>query len=1011
MDSARDCIFIRLDGPGTANVEHCPGCHGYNGPALYRCSDCHGGAMYCAVCIVARHEENPLHRVYKYVGSFFVKTPLLGHPIGSKCWSPERANAGFVALHSNGIHEVGVDFCGCDNAEAAGTHEIQLLRAGWFPATHERPQTCATLAVLDQFHHETLQAKTTMYDFYGILEKLTNNTGDKPPDRYHEWIRMCREYRHLMMLKRGGRARAYDSSGAAGTKSGELAVECPACPRPGINLPDDWESTPPEERHKFTLYLALDACFRLKRRLVSSELKDPALGTGWAYMVEDEEYRAYLRGVTDQKEMNTCSGLAALDHANTKFSRGYSTTGVVMGVCARHEFVQPNGVGDLQRGERFSNVDYVASSILRHKHPALWKLISYDIVCVWSKWFKERLKQLPPLVRIILMEGIMKYAIPKMHLRAHKLACHILYSLNLILGSAQVDGEGIERPWSMIGAVARSTQEMGPSARHGVLDYQWSNWNWQKLVTIVATLRRRMDNGKKEQARQKESFDTFTEEQRDRVPAWKQVVHDFEANPAAKNPYEVKVTGEFFRNGGEGALTRLWWLGLNEAEVRLQFTKEEELEAARGAASLHDVTPSKFMTLGLDLEEEQRRIRLQAELKKANTAGMQIDLAGMRSRLGRRLLRFRKLQATYTPAALQAIGDASIPEDVKVENMPLMLPSALTPVQRETCRAGLPHVEAVMRDAQCRVSLVRLRNQLHVKSRLLIYKKSHSRHQKRNTRSRTVVARNESKIRLHSEKYQMAWEAMRRLRADGDGEKLGWQRLRKDDIKCMEDAEDLERKAETRRKNAERRKKRIEELRDHGLLPAEDDGDSSDDVEDGVRGSENRRKMSWIWEVAGSTGTDAELEDALRIEWSKAYARVRRWNEEVTLLEVEYLRVLVSFEFEALRWDRRARAVPIGVIPWEEAVGAVAFARKQAAMFRDLKRRGEETWTAPPLARGKKKVRAASAPESSVYQPELEEDEEERERKEREDEEEDELVRGDVSDDEELLMGGEADDD
>ncbi|KAJ7490070.1 hypothetical protein B0H11DRAFT_1912571 [Mycena galericulata] len=71
-------------------------------------------------------------------------------------------------------------------------------------------------------------------------------------------------------------------------------------------------------------------------------------------------------------------------------------------------------------------------------------------------------------------------------------------------------------------------------------------------------------------------------------------------------------------------------------------------------------------------------------------------------------------------------------------------------------------------------------------------------------------------------------------------------------------------------------------------------------------------------------------------------------------------------------------------------------------MFRDLKRRGEETWTAPLLARGKKKVHAALAPESSVYQPELEEDQEE---KEREDEEEDELVRGDVSDDEELLMG------
>jgi hypothetical protein len=87
-----------------------------------------------------------------------------------------------------------------------------------------------------------------MYDFYGVLEKLTNNAGVKPPDRYHEWIRMCREYRHLMMLKRGGRATAYDSSGAQGTKPGELAIECPACPRPGINLPEDWEDTPPEKQ-------------------------------------------------------------------------------------------------------------------------------------------------------------------------------------------------------------------------------------------------------------------------------------------------------------------------------------------------------------------------------------------------------------------------------------------------------------------------------------------------------------------------------------------------------------------------------------------------------------------------------------------------------------------------------------------------------------------------------------------------------------------------------------------
>ena len=39
-------------------------------------------------------------------------------------------------------------------------------------------------------------------------------------------------------------------------------------------------------------------------------------------------------------------------HANTKFNRGYATTGVVMAVCARHGFILANGVGDLQKGER-----------------------------------------------------------------------------------------------------------------------------------------------------------------------------------------------------------------------------------------------------------------------------------------------------------------------------------------------------------------------------------------------------------------------------------------------------------------------------------------------------------------------------------------------------------------------------------------------------------------------------------------------------------------------------------
>ncbi|KAJ7024560.1 hypothetical protein C8F04DRAFT_1270099 [Mycena alexandri] len=598
--------YVCLHGRGGANIDWCPGC-GSADPKI-RCRDCFGGALYCEACCVSRHAENPLHRVYRWNDSgFFTKILLaslglrvqLGHQVGDACEAPERGHKDFVVLHTNGIHDVHVYFCGagCRRALLAGSPEVQLLRARWFPATHNKPRTCATIDLLDQFREETLQAKTTMYDAYRVLERLTNNVRVKPSDRYHEWLRMCREHSFLELLMQSGRLVAYDHSGAAGTKPGACAVECPACPRPGVNILDDWENAPPEEQYKFILALAFDVCFRLKRRLISSELKDPGLATGFAYMVEDEPYREYLRTVTNQKEINTCSGLAALDYANTKFSRGYSSTGVGMCVCARHEFVQPNGVGDLQRGERFANMDYVFGSVMRHKHPRQPKLFSYDIVCIWYKFLKGRMKNMPALVRLDLVMKLLRFVIPKLHIHGHKSLCRLQCSLNLTRGVSQLDGEGIERPWASIGGLASSTREMGPGSRHDVLDAQWGSWNWQKLIAIVATLRRRMDKAKEEYARQKEALDAFSAERAEYVPVWKARVDAFEQRQLdlgadsvaedADNPYAVKVIGK------------------SEAEVRLKLSQDDAADVVRGVPSLHDVSPSKFISCGLDLEGEQ----------------------------------------------------------------------------------------------------------------------------------------------------------------------------------------------------------------------------------------------------------------------------------------------------------------------------------------------------------------------------------------------------------------------
>jgi hypothetical protein len=121
---------------------------------------------------------------------------------------------------------------------------------------------------------------------------------------------MIRVGRCLKMLKRAGRG--HDPDGVSATKAGECAVLCPACPHPGKNLPDDWDLVPENQRYVFDsfqpslqltlsdlswlygLFLGIDANFRLKRKMVSSDDFDPGLGCGYAYFVEEKPYKEYL---------------------------------------------------------------------------------------------------------------------------------------------------------------------------------------------------------------------------------------------------------------------------------------------------------------------------------------------------------------------------------------------------------------------------------------------------------------------------------------------------------------------------------------------------------------------------------------------------------------------------------------------------------------------------------------------------------------------------------------------
>lgn len=115
------------------------------------------------------------------------------------------------------------------------------------------------------------------------------------------------------------------------------------------------------------LIIAMDANFRLKNRLRKNEHKDESLGPGWSYFVEDGKYKEHLRDYVSEADVShsewdghhltavqisTCIAFAALMQKDSKLTTGLRCSGAGGCVCARHESVRPNGMGDLQKGER-----------------------------------------------------------------------------------------------------------------------------------------------------------------------------------------------------------------------------------------------------------------------------------------------------------------------------------------------------------------------------------------------------------------------------------------------------------------------------------------------------------------------------------------------------------------------------------------------------------------------------------------------------------------------------------
>ncbi|KAF8128075.1 hypothetical protein K438DRAFT_1789652 [Mycena galopus ATCC 62051] len=337
-----------------------------------------GTANVYARCIVAAHAQLPTHFIEHWNGTHFVRARTALRDLG-------------LRMQLNHLPGRGWDGGGGRAFRAQNTVVARVLVAGDGALT----KTCATFSVLRQFQALNCFGKLSAYDFLRGLEKCTNHDGlDKPPDRRKPFMHVVRQWREVKRMKRF--KRGHDEGGVRGTKQGELALMCRACPQPGWNLPEGWEKINPLYRFIYWLFLAQDANFRLSNRTVSSEVADPILGDGFGFFCKREGpdgYKAHIAKNVDEAEISNCSGFQAMFMANTKRTKGLRTTGVGGVTCSRHNMWRGNGIGDLQVGEKYCNMDFLLLSVLFYFR-LLCVVVSYDIACQYAANFWNRMAKM-----------------------------------------------------------------------------------------------------------------------------------------------------------------------------------------------------------------------------------------------------------------------------------------------------------------------------------------------------------------------------------------------------------------------------------------------------------------------------------------------------------------------------------------------------------------------------------------------------------------------------------------
>ncbi|KAK0496504.1 hypothetical protein EDD18DRAFT_1105616 [Armillaria luteobubalina] len=471
--------------------------------------------------------------------------------------------------------------------------------------------------------------------------------------------------------------------------------------------------------------------------------------------------------------------------------------------------------------------------------------ISYDITCQWNINFKTRMKELPSDLRLRNDIGL-SCGVPKLHAKAHKMACQCEYAIGIQSGTGRTDSEGIKWTWVVVNAIVWSTKEMGLGSRHDTLDDHFAYHNFVKLIGLGDMLHKKLTEAECQVVAYRKYHSNFTRAlpKPEYAKEWMAVVEEWDRDQSKPSPYLLVAEH------------------ITEQDLKLKLKEDERCAKACGEIPIHKISTTSCLGLGLLIEDSQYMI-----------------LSVWQP--------LRELQIVYMPGIALRIEQEweTAMTTIEAEDDKLWFPSDLSKVVCDSiCHLGLGEKENVLREAQCWDALAAICSSLRAEASIHAFWNEHLQGQEALSHASDVLDNWRAKQNLAAQKYRQARNAMLTLQGPGPWMNDLRELTAKDMLSMYGSVMDIQELATevTNPEDQHQKKRKSEKHKD------------------------KPRDVSWIWLAEGSLGelgNDSDITD-VRVHWLRSWACLLRWEEEISLLREEQRRVLVTLRYCAKWWDK-----------------------------------------------------------------------------------------------------------